>query len=160
MGATLSERLPENMQKFENYKEQYERLKKALKYEFYLEAVFIEYAIMEDRLNSILRYEGNSINSQKHVSIDKKINKVKTIARGKNSLPNKYFTEEFLDRIHNWKERRNPLIHSLMKLPLTTEELRSLALEGEQLTRDLCRLATNYKRAVERKQRKEQVNGI
>ena len=45
-----------NMQKYENYKEQFKRLKKALENGFNLEAIFIEYAIMEDRTESVLRH--------------------------------------------------------------------------------------------------------
>ena len=48
----------DNEQKHINYTEQMGRLKKALKYEFYIEAIAIEYAVMEDRLESILRHEG------------------------------------------------------------------------------------------------------
>ena len=48
----------DNMQKYENYRVQIGRLKKALKEHFYLEAIFIEYAIMEDRLEAILRHAG------------------------------------------------------------------------------------------------------
>jgi hypothetical protein len=44
--------LSANMQKYENYKEQMNRLKKAMANAFYLEALFIEYAIMEDRTES------------------------------------------------------------------------------------------------------------
>lgn len=42
----------DNMQKYLNYKEQMGRLKKAIANSFYLEAIFIEYAIIEDRLES------------------------------------------------------------------------------------------------------------
>ena len=45
-------------EKYYNYKEQFERLNKALKNEFYLEAIFIEYAILEDRTESVLRHAG------------------------------------------------------------------------------------------------------
>ena len=38
-----------NIQKYENYKEQMKRLDRALTNGFNLEAMFIEYAIMEDR---------------------------------------------------------------------------------------------------------------
>ena len=37
-----------NTQKYENYKEQFKRLKRALNEGFNLEAIFIEYAILED----------------------------------------------------------------------------------------------------------------
>ena len=46
----------ENQLKYENYKEQFQRLNSALKSGFNLEAMFIEYAIMEDRTESILRH--------------------------------------------------------------------------------------------------------
>ena len=43
---------PGNQQKYENYRVQSRRLAGALRSGFYLEAVFIEYAIIEDRLES------------------------------------------------------------------------------------------------------------
>ena len=48
--------LSDNLQKHENYREQFVRLKKALTSKFYLEAIFIEYSIIEDRTESILRH--------------------------------------------------------------------------------------------------------
>ena len=54
---TKPEGKSENLQKYENYEEQFKRLDKDLKAGFNLEAIFIEYAIMEDRISSILRYE-------------------------------------------------------------------------------------------------------
>ena len=47
-----------NKKKQENYRIQCRRLKKAMDNAFYLEAVFIEYAILEDRADSVLAYEG------------------------------------------------------------------------------------------------------
>lgn len=150
--------IAENMLKYENYKEQNGRLKKALDNHFYLEAIFIEYTIIEDRLSSILRYEGNSIKSKNHVSIDKKLSKLDEIAREKKGLANRYFTPEFIDSIRKWKEKRNPLVHSLMKQNLTSEFLYEIAFEGHNLQKELCRLSQNYKRAVERKQKYENPN--
>ena len=46
----------ENQVKYENYREQFKRLNSALNNGFNLEAMFIEYAIMEDRTESILRH--------------------------------------------------------------------------------------------------------
>ena len=144
---------PENIQKYENYKEQFKRLDRALKAGFNLEAVFIEYAILEDRSSSILRYENNSIkpNGDRQPSLDAKLKKIKTIAREKKSLPNRYFSDEFIDRIIEWKEQRNKMIHALLKQSLTTEGLVSLAEEGKYLARELSNKAGNYKRAVERR---------
>ena len=47
-----------NTQKYETYKSINESLSKALKYGFYYEAIFLEYAIVEDRLASVLKYAG------------------------------------------------------------------------------------------------------
>ena len=47
-----------NTQKYETYKSIHESLSKALKYGFYYEAIFLEYAVIEDRLASVLKYAG------------------------------------------------------------------------------------------------------
>ena len=147
----------ENVQKYENYREQFIRLDKALKAGFNLEAIFIEYAILEDRASSILRYENNSVKPRgnRPPSIDAKLRKIKAIAREKKSLPNKYFQDEFIDQIVGWKEERNRMIHALLGQVLTTEELVSLAEEGKKLARELSNKAGNYKRAVERRDKKK-----
>ena len=146
----------ENLQKYENYKEQFKRLDKALKAGFNLEAIFIEYAIMEDRTSSILRYENNTIKTKgdRQPGIEKKLGKIKTIAREKGSLPNRYFQDEFIDRIIAWKDERNRMIHALLKQQLTTEGLASLAEEGKILARELSNKAGNYKRAAERREKR------
>ncbi len=43
-----------NMEKYDNYREQFRRLKTALDNGFYLEAIFIEYSMLEDRTESLL----------------------------------------------------------------------------------------------------------
>ena len=53
-----SKPIADNIQKYYNYREQMTRLHKSLKQQFYLESIFIEYSIMEDRLESILRHAG------------------------------------------------------------------------------------------------------
>ena len=45
-----------NMQKYDNYREIFGKLKRATASEFYYEAIFLEYSIIEDRTESILRY--------------------------------------------------------------------------------------------------------
>ena len=140
-----------NMQKYANYKEQSKRLNRAMSNEFYLEALFIEFAIIEDRVDSVLRYEDNQIKSDKFVSIDKKLKKIIKIAEHKNSLPNKYFSDGIIEKILDFKEERNRMIHALMKQQLTTVELQNLALRGKELSNALCRKSTNYKRSVERR---------
>lgn len=133
------------------------RLKKALRNGFLLEAVFIEYAVMEDRTEAILRYEGNSIkpkDPKSFISIEKKLNKIKTIVREKKSLANRYFGDELADDILKWKDERNGLIHAMIKRKLSTEDIEAVAFKGEELVNELNKRSQNYKRAVERKNAK------
>ena len=113
--------------------------------------MFIAYAIMEDRTESILSYEGNEINSNRFVSINRKLKKIKQIAERKNSLPARCFSDSLIDEILEWKDERNRLMHALMKQSLTTEELEMVALKGKDHARKLANKVTSYRRAVERK---------
>ena len=155
INTTEDHNASENMQKYYNYKEQFRRLNKAMRAGFYLEAMFIEYAILEDRTTAVLRYENNSIKPRgdRLPSIDAKLKKIKTIAREKKGLPKRYFKDELIDQILVWKEERNRMIHALLKQQLTTEKLIQLAEEGKALAEELRNKSGNYKKAVERKNR-------
>lgn len=94
------EQITDNMQKYANYKEQMGRLSKALTQGFFLEAIFIEYAILEDRLESILRHSGKwNPDAKNFVSLDAKRKNVAKLAEEKKSLAHKYFLPELTDRI-------------------------------------------------------------
>lgn len=158
MSDTIGKSTSDNMQKYMNYKEQFKRLKKAFAYKFYMEAIFIEYAIIEDRAESILRYEGNEIkpkNEKEFITITRKLNKISAIARENNSLPFRYFSDGTIADILNWIKRRNSLIHALLKKELTTDEIEAFAREGESLAKTLCNKSNNYKRAIERREAKK-----
>lgn len=148
-----------NTQKYYNYKEQMVRLKKAMSSGFYLEAIFIEYAVMEDRLESILRHSG-VYNPDKHRTISIKLNRMGDLCRAKKSPLHRSISREFLDEIRQWKDKRNPLIHALMKQELHTEELQEIALQGQQIVKQLNSKATNYRKMLERQAAKaNQVRG-
>ena len=85
-----------NVQKYKNYKEQIGRLNKAIKNGFYIEAVAIEYAIIEDRLESVLVHE-KVFNPEKHGSLARKLRRIKELQRRRGSLENKYLTIELLN---------------------------------------------------------------
>ena len=144
-----------NMQKYFNYQEQMVRLKKAMAAQFFLEAIFIEYAVMEDRLESILRHSG-VFNPERHSTIQAKLRRVSELRRAKKSLLNRSLSEELLQEIYQWKDERNRLIHALMKQDLHTEDLQKIALEGQQIVKQLNSKATNYRKALERQAAKAQ----
>lgn len=139
----------DNEQKHINYTEQMGRLKKALKYEFYIEAIAIEYAVMEDRLESILRHEG-VFNPEKHGSLARKLSRVRELRRRNKSLENKYLSEEFLDSIDAWKEKRNVFIHALLMQKLNTEDIKSVADQGNDIVKKLTTVATSIRRKLEK----------
>lgn len=142
-----------NMQKYENYREQMGRLRKALGAGFYLESIFIEYAIIEDRLESILRHAGKWKEpklGEKGPSLQEKKNKIVKMAEEKKSLACKYFSDDVLCRIIDWKNQRNDLIHQLMKQELHTEELYNFAEQGFLLVKEISNKANLFNRALER----------
>lgn len=148
----------DNQQKYLNYCEQMRRLKKALGNGFYLEAVFIEYAILEDRLESALTHT-NVFNANKQGTISAKIAKLEKLCECKAGLARKYFSDELLEHIRAWKDGRNPLVHKLMKQQVTTNELEAFALEGESLVKVLKNKVGCFNRAMDKAQAKAGAHG-
>ena len=147
--------LAPNMQKYRNYQNQFSRLTKALNAEFYLEAIFIAYAIIEDRTESILRHTGKWEAYEKSrkgraVTLDSKITCIQKMAEEKKSLCNKYLADGTLQRIREWKEERNRMIHALLKQNLADGELAALAHAGSDLAKNLRTKTNNLNRAIQR----------
>ena len=150
------ETITDNMQKHYNYGEQMRRLKKAMDSMFSLEAIFIEYAIIEDRLESILRHSG-VFNPERHNKISAKINKVEDLCREKRNAKNKgkvllskYISDELITEIRDWKDNRNPLTHALLKKDIHTDDLKNIAIRGQEIVKQLNSKVTSYNRALER----------
>ena len=144
-----------NQQKYENYREQFKRLNRALSNGFNLEAMFIEYALMEDRTESVLRHaeKWDAYIKSRHghgTNIDSKVKYIKKLAENKKDLLHKYFSDELLDSLLQWKEDRNRLIHALLKQNFAHNEIADLALRGKELTDSLRNKARNYNRAVDK----------
>lgn len=141
-------------EKYDNYKAQFDRLNKALKNEFYLEAIFIEYAILEDRTESVLHHAGlweAYMKGKKIANIGTKLTFIKNKASVKSCTLHPYFSDDLLDLLRDWKNRRNPLIHDLLNQRLGDDDLKNLALEGSKLVRILRTRATRHNRAADEK---------
>ena len=110
--------------------------------EDYLEAILIEYAIMEDRLESVLRHS-NVYNPEKHNSLNRKIRRIEELRRAKKSALRNYLSEELLNEIENWKEERNGIVHCLMKNNVNETDLKEVALTGQRIAKVLCSKATS-----------------
>lgn len=111
------------------------KLKKATYNEFYFEAIFIEYAILEDRTESILRHAGiSTVDKNGNVlNIEKKLNILNSRKEFQDNYIKKHITSDMINDIINWKNERNTLIHALVKNTFDYEKLKSIALDGEVL---------------------------
>ena len=150
----------ENQLKYENYKEQIKRLNSALAHGFNLEAMFIEYAIMEDRTESILRHADKwdaymKKQNGRDPTINSKVKYIQKLADFNNDLLHKYFSDDLLDRVLTWKDERNRLIHALLKQEFEHNEVSALSNRGKQLVDELRKRAGNYNRAIDRRKVKD-----
>ena len=155
MGELNMDNAIDNQQKYENYKEQFQRLNKALANGFNLEAMFIEYAIMEDRTESILHHAelwDAYIKSRKgrEPTINSKVQYIQKRAENKKDLLHRYFSDDLLERVLAWKEERNRLIHALLKQQYEHNEISELAAKGNELVKALRSKSGSYNRAIEK----------
>lgn len=133
-----------NKQKNLKYADLMLKLKKSINNEFYYESIFIEYAIFEDRTESLLRhakYKTKDIDS-KNFSLCEKLSKITNNTRFNTKNIRKYITKELLDKINVWRIKRNKLIHDLINSPYTNEQIELIAKEGYDLVKTLNNKST------------------
>ena len=113
------------------------KLKKATDNEFYYEAIFIEYAIFEDRTESILRHANISTIDKNGnlLNIEKKLNRINSRNEFQDKYIKKHITTDMINDIINWKNERNTLIHALVKHNFDYDKLKNIALKGECLVK-------------------------
>ncbi|MBR2283246.1 MAG: hypothetical protein IJ874_02350 [Ruminococcus sp.] len=125
------------------------QLKRAMVSKFYFEAVFIEYAMLEDRTESLLRHAGGiKLTDRKGdpLGLHAKINKIKSCAPFAEKKVRKRLPYDLLDEVIEWKDKRNSMVHALMKNRADGNELKAVAEQG----RELVRLVENAARTVNR----------
>ena len=128
-----------NIQKYEAYRSMHEDLKKAMSAGFYFQAIFIEYAILEDRLASVLKYANVPYltKSGRDVFISEKIKRIENRPELSSSFVKKRLSPELLDSLNNWLSDRNDLIHHLASTPYDSERVRLVAEKGAEICRQI-----------------------
>lgn len=124
-----------NYEKQEIYAHMKANLQKAMKAGFYYEAVFIEYAIIEDRCTSLLMH-GNLQCTDKNnrpYSLDKKLNVLESNKIFNDKRIRKNLSIELINELRLWKTDRNKLIHALARTKYDSESLREFAQRGQAL---------------------------
>ncbi len=142
-----------NQEAFETYKTLFGSLNRAMNAQFYLEAVFIEYAILEDRTAALLRHIGHSVNNK--TSLARKITKLNNLlTTNKHQFLDRYFTSDFFSHVREWNDMRNQLVHALAKRTPDKKSWQKVATDGRQMARMLSSKTKLCKQAVERSKTK------
>lgn len=131
---------------YENF---HSKLKLAIEKEFYLESSWYVYALLEDRLVSLLRSSGGVGNSGSAKPIKMMGPKLKELKN--RSKSNKLLDHNFdHDRINQWKNDRNDLMHAMADGTKSVDDVSKtsylLATSGAKLLKDVSSAAMRLKK--------------
>lgn len=126
-----------NMEKYEIYKSMNDNLSKAMRSGFYYQAIFIEYAILEDRCSSVLKYAGVKYQGKegKDIKISAKLRKIADNPTFHVPYVRKRLPFELIMQLTEWKCDRDNLIHALAKIPYDHDSVKEIAERGQKLIR-------------------------
>ncbi|MGO5292920.1 hypothetical protein ACTQ1N_12225 [Porcincola sp. LCP21S3_C12] len=127
--------MDKDIEKYEAYKAMKMNLNKAMKSGFYYQAIFIEYAIIEDRCLSALKHAGVKYVDSKgyEIKLNEKLRKMKGNPAFLNDYVRKRITLELIEEIDSWKTDRNQLVHALAKIQYNHESIKQIAERGQLL---------------------------
>ncbi len=128
-----------NYEKYEAYKAMKINLSKALRFGFYYQAIFIEYAIVEDRCLSLLVHAGVkwTDNREQELKLSQKLNKMRSNMAFTDRFIRKRLTLEFIEEIESWKRERDKLIHALARIKYDDKHVKDVAERGAELVNEL-----------------------
>lgn len=122
------------------YEDLLERLDVARHNDFHLEASWIAYALVEDRLNAALELTGGMPPST--LMLGKKLKELRNRLSADSELRKATIAGKVLDEVEKWKDGRNPLMHSMAgearPWPELQKEAEALSEGGRMVVRDVC----------------------
>ena len=139
------------------YEKLLSRLSTAIAKEFFLEAVWIAYTVIEDRAVSALDKTGGVPTTSKGypVGLEQKIRELKKRRKQDESLAKAFYRKDFFSEMHLWRKDRNDFAHELASNPRPWESLmveaKALADKGELLAREISSSVARFKRRSRRK---------
>ena len=124
-------------EKYEAYRAMKANLSKAMRAEFYYQAIFIEYAIIEDRTLSALKHAGVKVTDKRgmNLKLSAKLNKMRSNPAFTAAYVRKRVPLDLIDEIEAWKRDRDRLIHALAEIPYDHESIREIAERGQGLVK-------------------------
>ena len=128
-----------NIEKKNKYVNLMSKLTRATNNEYYYEAIFIEYSIIEDRTESILRHANIKYqeNNGQNFKLTKKLNIIKSRKEFHSNYIKKHITDELLENIYEWKKQRDKIMHDIIRIEYGNEDIKNIALNGECLVKRL-----------------------
>jgi len=138
-----------------NYKVLIARMREAISDEFYLEASWIAYAILEDRLVSALDETGGAkkANGAPIMMMGPKVGVLRSTMPSNLHLRAAFLDGKLFDELDSWKDQRNTLMHAMadetLDIPAIDELALEVATEGDRLATEFCaacRRLKNYNR--------------
>ena len=123
------------------------RLDEALSKNYFLEASWITYSLFEDRCNSILKKTGGLPLVQKgqFLSINKKLKTLKTRSASHSYLLKVPNIIPIVQDITSWKNKRNLIMHNMVDLQTSWENINN---DAEKLARDGRKLLGKFASAA------------
>ncbi len=115
------------------------KLNNATNNEYYYEAIFIEYAIIEDRTESLLKHakiKYREDNGQ-GFKLAKKLDKIRSREEFQDIYIKKHIPNELLDKVKEWKNERDKLMHDIINVEYENENIKNIALTGECIVKRL-----------------------
>ena len=139
-----------------DYRALMERMKTAYEANHYVEAVWLAYVVIEDRLGSALRHSGGATfgNQRPIQTLGPKLGELGT-RRERDALLGSCFSAELLEQIHEWKTQREALIQSMEEYSSTFGQIQKEALHTAQRGIALANLASIAARNLKKQRRSE-----
>ncbi len=136
------------MTKYETYRSMFNDLNKSMRDGFYYQAVFLEYAVLEDRLTSVLKHANVKYMNKKgrEINISDKISRISKSPELSSCFVQSRLTPELLEDLTKWLKKRNDLVHNLAKLPYNNEQVKLTAEEGYEI----CKIIKNRSGSIVR----------
>lgn len=134
-----------------HYESLLKRMAKAHDEEHYFEASWYAYAILEDRLRSALRSSGGDTyaNHRPIRTLGRKMQIIRD-RKANDTVLAAMLTDALMDRIYNWKESRNDLMHAMAdgskSLKEVDKEIYLLSGQSSKLIRDVAAACRRLKK--------------
>lgn len=133
-----------NKVKQEKYAILMTKLKKATSYEYYYEAILISYAVIDDRITSMLKHAYINVKDRegKEKDLCQKIKMLRSKQQFNNAYCKKHLTKELIDDIDEFRRMRNDIVHKLFKIEYDPKKIKKDALKAEILAHKISNKST------------------